>query len=273
MDGNMQQTLMDIWNYPSNFEFVVGVTPFSSWKVPFVMSTLYLVVIFLLKQVVMKNRERFSLIYVSAIHNFIMFALSVVCFIGMAYGILTQVLDYGVETLFCDSKGLVEGKGTLYFWMYIFYLTKFYELIDTVLICLRRSQLIFLHLYHHFATGPLCFICLYYVIPVQWIATTLNALVHIPMYWYYFLVTFKIYSRWKKYITIIQIVQFIINLTVYSATMAYHYLYAKNCRGYDGWGSILAAGIIYSYLLLFLQFYKKSYKPTDKIAAEAKKKE
>lgn len=47
----------------------------------------------------------------------------------------------GFEYLFCDSRREYVNKGPLWFWMYIFYLSKFYELIDTVLIVLRKVRL------------------------------------------------------------------------------------------------------------------------------------
>lgn len=89
---------------------------------------------------------------------------------------------YGHDGLFCDTKRQSAGQGTLYFWVYVFYLSKFYELLDTVFIVLRKAPLRFLHFYHHSMTFFLCWVCLEYSIPVQWIATTLNAFVHIPMY-------------------------------------------------------------------------------------------
>lgn len=88
--------------------------------------------------------------------------------------------------MLCDSKRESAGKGTLYFWLYVFYLSKFYELFDTVFIVLRKAPLRFLHFYHHSMTFFLCWVCLEYAIPVQWIATCLNAFVHIPMYVMFF---------------------------------------------------------------------------------------
>ena len=89
---------------------------------------------------------------------------------------------HGLDGLICDTNRVSAGKGTLYFWIYVFYLSKFYELLDTVFIVLRKAPLRFLHFYHHSMTFFLCWVCLEYAIPVQWIATSLNAFVHIPMY-------------------------------------------------------------------------------------------
>ena len=42
--------------------------------------------------------------------------------------------------LFCDSKHEEVNKGSLYFWIYCFYLSKYYELLDTVILCLRKVR-------------------------------------------------------------------------------------------------------------------------------------
>lgn len=49
-------------------------------------------------------------------------------------------LSASLELLFCDEGNKIKGKGAMYFWMYMFYLSKFYELFDTVLIVLRKVR-------------------------------------------------------------------------------------------------------------------------------------
>jgi hypothetical protein len=48
------------------------------------------------------------------------------------------------EYLFCDEGRKETPNGTLYFWIYLFYLSKFYELIDTLLIVLRKVRFLVL---------------------------------------------------------------------------------------------------------------------------------
>lgn len=64
---------------------------------------------------------------------------------------------------------------------------------------------------------------------------------------------------WKKYITTIQIVQFIIVLITHSSAIVYHYGFAKNCRSYEGYGNLFAGLVIWSYLYLFIDFYRSTY--------------
>jgi hypothetical protein len=102
----------------------------------------------------------------------------------------------------CDENAVEVNRGPLFFWIYIFYLSKAYELLDTVFLVFKKSRLRFLHVYHHAATLLLVWWCLNWNVPVQWIACVLNALVHIPMYYYYFLYEIGQTSWWKRFVTI-----------------------------------------------------------------------
>jgi len=253
--------LTTLYNYPSEFKYVSGETPMTHWSYPVVIGAAYMTTILGLRAIMNKAPNRIEARWFAAVHNWNMWAVSVACFFGITYGTLKLAWGYGVEGLFCDSKRESAGHGTLYFWLYIFFLSKFYELLDTVFIVLRKAPLRFLHFYHHSMTFFLCWVCLEYSIPVQWIATSLNAFVHIPMYWYYFIMVVKPKQNvwWKRYITTIQIIQFIVVLIVHSSAIAYHYAYAKNCRSYEGYGNLFAGLVIWSYLYLFIDFYRNTY--------------
>mmetsp|Transcript_15448 Transcript_15448/g.25531 ORF Transcript_15448/g.25531 Transcript_15448/m.25531 type:complete len:463 (-) Transcript_15448:542-1930(-) len=143
-----------------------------------------------------------------ALHNLLLCLLSLAMFAGLLHSMIEEVQANGhLACLFCQSPAKA-GKGPLFYWLYIFYLSKFYELIDTVFLVLLRKELTFLHVYHHSVVLLQVYAWSYYKhIFAVW-GMLFNCGVHVFMYFYYFLSACGVKPKWGRGITNAQIVQF-----------------------------------------------------------------
>lgn len=148
------------------------------------------------------------------------------------------------------------------------YYIKYWELLDTIFMVFKEKPLTFLHVYHHSATALLCYSQLQGKTSVSWVVICLNLAVHVLMYAYYALTSMGIRCPWKKMVTVSQIVQFIIDLfVVYFASWnywAYHKWNMPNlsygtCSGEET-AALSGMGVLSSYLVLFVIFYRNTYK-------------
>ena len=116
--------------------------------------------------------------------------------------------EIGFLSLYCDNK--VAMKGGFYFWSYLFYISKFWEYVDTFILVLKKSEVKLLHSWHHSVISWTCLLFIRYKFAWFLFGVQLNATIHTFMYFYYFLTTFNIRPSWGKYLTSAQMVQFIV---------------------------------------------------------------
>lgn len=97
--------------------------------------------------------------------------------------------------------------------VWIYYMAKIIELLDTVFFVLRKktSQVSFLHVYHH-TLMPICaFIGVKYLAGGHGtLLGLINSFIHVLMYTYYMLSAIPSMQKflwWKKYLTLLQIVR------------------------------------------------------------------
>lgn len=203
----------------------------------------------------MKNRAPFNLRNLLVAYN----AMQVlITFATFAAG--TQLIwRYGLWHTPCMTDKSIEIRQKVIDGSHYYFLTKIIELIDTVFFVLRKKQrqVTFLHVYHH----TLMVIATWLIAKYSRNDTiiflgTINSLVHVVMYSYYGLSAFPHLTKylwWKKYITIMQLVQFVM--------MFLHVVICHNiseCQpAYYLLSSVCANTIFFMYL--FGDFYIKSY--------------
>lgn len=254
---------------PSQFEFVPHQTTFSSFPVVIGAIAVYYTVIFGGDYIFKRfNIRPFVLNGLFQIHNLFLTTLSLTLLVLMSEELIPMIYNHGLFYAICHPDAWTQRLVTLY---YLNYLTKFCEFVDTVFLVVKQKKLTFLHTYHHGATALLCYTQLIGLTPISWVPITLNLLVHVVMYWYYFLAARGIRVWWKEWVTRLQIIQFVLDLGfVYFATyqkIVYTYFSHMShvlpvCG--DCAGTMLAAysgcGILSSYLILFIAFYIEVYR-------------
>ncbi|XP_047318547.1 putative elongation of fatty acids protein DDB_G0272012 [Impatiens glandulifera] len=199
---------------------------------------------------------------ISAVHNIILLLISLTMVIGVTLSTISQMPNFKWTVCFPISQ---PTKGPVFFWAYIFYLSKFLEFIDTLLIILAGSnrRLSFLHVYHH---AVVIFMCYQWVSKPQSmfpIGVATNASVHVLMYCYYFACAIGRQPKWKKAVTNCQIVQFVFGFLL-STVMIYYHFTGSGCSGIWQWcfNAVFNATL----LAMFVDFHsnKNNYVIKDK---------
>lgn len=165
----------------------------------------------------------------------------------------------------------------LTFYAYLFYLSKYYEILDTVIILLKGRPSSLLQSYHH--SGAI--LCMWsgvrYMSSPIWIFVVFNSFIHSLMYFYFSLSCLKIrLPQWfKQSLTSLQILQFILG-----GSLAVVHLFVRYYDSVEGGFSsciatseqAMAVYINVFYLapltLLFAAFYIDSYKKKKAIASK-----
>ncbi|KAK7302438.1 hypothetical protein RJT34_13328 [Clitoria ternatea] len=188
---------------------------------------------------------------ISAVHNTFLLLLSFIMALGCILSSVSQAPH--LHWIICFPPH-TKPNGPLFFWAYVFYLSKILEFIDTFLIILSNSlqRLTFLHVYHHSTVLIVCYIWLT-LFPVVLVT---NASVHVLMYAYYLSCALGVRPKWKKVVTRVQITQFYSSFVVLGLMLYYHFT-GSGCSGVWGWSFNV---VFYaSLLLLFVDFHKKNY--------------
>ncbi|XP_045446535.1 elongation of very long chain fatty acids protein 7-like [Melitaea cinxia] len=204
----------------------------------------------------MKERKPYNLKNVIKIYNIFQILISLyLCYEGTRYVFFTDFNFYCKGLNDPDSE--VAKRIASAVWIY--FVLKIIDLMDTVFFVLRKSnrQITQLHLHHHTLMPFAGWIAVTYMPGGQAVIIGyINSFVHAVMYTYYLLAglgdTYKKYLWWKKYLTMLQLIQFAI-IGVHSVRSLFY-----SCS-YPIVLKILTCLYAAIFINMFGQFYYNSY--------------
>lgn len=168
----------------------------------------------------------------------------------------------GVISETFSQEGLWEQALAWYGWW--FYLSKYYEVVDTAVIILKGRKSSLLQTYHHSGAMICMWAGIRYMAPPTWIFCVFNSLIHTLMYTYYALSALKVRvpSQLKQLLTSLQITQFVVG-----GLVAASYLFINvtsnrvPCLSNSGEAFAVLTNCLYLAPLtyLFVAFFIKSY--------------
>lgn len=120
-----------------------------------------------------------------------------------------------------DESGRMWNEGLAYLG-WLFYLSKFYEVLDTAIILAKGKKSSTLQTYHHAGAMMCMWSGIRYMASPIWIFTQVNSGIHAMMYTYYTLsaLNFRVPTSIKRSLTTMQILQF-----VFGSMLAASYLF------------------------------------------------
>lgn len=227
------------------------------WSLPVVAVLLYWIMVFVGPKIMASCRP-FSLRRTLMLWNLLLALLSVAMFIGILVPITDFLREYGFFMLMCMPPDHAhDGYG--FFFLWLFALSKYLELLDTLFLILRKRPVNLLHWYHHTTVLVYTWFSVATLTAPGSIFACVNAFVHCIMYFYYFLAASGHRPRWGKLVTIIQLAQMVVGISI-SVTFTVLYFTKEYCPMNHPHAYMLSSLALYgSYFALFLNFYIQRY--------------
>jgi len=184
--------------------------------------------------------------------------------IAVSAGILIPTLYFRIsgftsmQKAYCPSGESISPELRLCLWAY--HVSKYAEYADTAFLILKGKKVTNLHYWHHLVVTLTSWMWLRS--EIEWVAdgVIFNTFVHCIMYYYYYLSAAGQAPWWKRYVTGLQITQF---LSSFVATSIWAYFHSKvGCKllkviivsvAFNGW-----------LLVMFGMFYLENFKNKKK---------
>jgi len=257
------------WSLPSSFEDVVyfalhfdgnkqPIIHDYPWTIPLIAIPLYWLLVYFGPKY-MAKRQPWVLRWPLIIWNLVLTIVSVGMFVGMFFPVLSFLYNKGFNELVCMPERELYF-GFPFFCCWLFALSKYAELIDTVFIIMRKRPLHFIHWYHHTTVLAYTWFSLVVMTPPGALFAVVNTFVHSIMYYYFFLAACGNRPSWGRFVTIIQLTQMVAGITISSFWTYFYLSESYPCPLEHANAYMFSTLALYaSYFLLFLNFYLQRY--------------
>ncbi|KAJ4966012.1 hypothetical protein NE237_017861 [Protea cynaroides] len=207
---------------------------------------------------------------IPAIHSLSMALISVVIFIGILFSTAAEIRDTRwfwrrsktpFQWLLCFPLG-TRPSGRVFFWSYVFYLSRFLQLLRTFFAILHRRKLTFSQLFNQSILLFMSFLWLEFSQSFQVLAILSTTLVYSVVYGYRFWTAIGLPSACFPFVVNCQVVLLGCNLIWHVGVLPLHFLNG-GCNGIGAWcfNSVLNGAILF----LFLNFYVKMHLKKSKV--------
>ena len=170
------------------------------------------------------------------------------------YHIVRFMSDYSYSQILGTDSVHVFSEPTYRNLLYLFYLSKYYEFIDTWIHYVKGKSPIFLQIYHHIGAVIIVGTGYKYEVVSMWVFLLFNSFIHTLMYYYYTMSTLKVTFPFKKILTTLQITQFVSGMP-----LNLYYWWFTNMNFEQQIFIFVSSSYVFGLIYLFQQFYMKAY--------------
>ncbi|KAL0332262.1 UNVERIFIED_CONTAM: Elongation of fatty acids protein 3-like [Sesamum calycinum] len=246
----------------------------STWSFLFSSIALYVsaaVVLHLLLLILFRHRRPLPLGPIPAAHSLSMALISATIFAGTVLSAAAEIRDTRwlwrrsrtttFQWLLCFPLG-TRPSGRVFFWSYIYYLSRFLHALRSFITILRYRELPFFKLFNHSILIFMSFLWLEFSQSFQVLAILLTTLVYSVVYGYRFWTAIGLPSACFPFVVNCQIVLLSCNLVCHFGVLLLHFI-KGGCNGIGAWvfNSVLNGAILF----LFLNFYVKKHLRKTKV--------
>ncbi|MCL7040678.1 hypothetical protein MKW94_021051 [Papaver nudicaule] len=214
---------------------------------------------------VFRCRKPIPLGPIPAIHSLGMALISITIFIGILFSSAAEIRDTRwfwrksktpLQWFLCFPLG-TRPTGRVFFWSYVFYLSRFLHLIRTFFAILRHGKLTFFRLFNQSILICMSFLWLEFSQSFQIVAILFTSLIYSVVYGYRFWTGIGLRSACFPFVENCQVLLLGCNLVCHVGVLFLHFVKGGGCNGIGAWvfNSVLNAAI----LLLFMNFYVKMH--------------